>query len=173
MSTINVNNYFEIKELLKRVLEIDNEEVRAKTKDLLARLKDEIEKYVKKDDWELDASEIEITIDKNKKGEEKERGKIFIKKTDGSIGYKIGIEHFNPNYAENKDKRDDYIFCGKFYEQNKKGEQWLGKKHITNYKGVEMRVNSMEYVNLLLTEKMDDLVSHFFEEFKTYFNNNK
>lgn len=48
MNTINANNYFETKELLKRVLEIDNGEVRAKTKDLLAKLKDEIEKYVKK-----------------------------------------------------------------------------------------------------------------------------
>lgn len=120
---------------------------------------------LKKDGWEIDVSETEVTIDKNKKGEEKKRGKIFIKKTDGSIEYKIGIEHFNPNYEEDKEKRDDYIFCSRF------DGKWSGKKYITNYKGVEMRVNSMEYVNLLLTAKMEDLVSRFFEEFKTYFNN--
>lgn len=157
MEVKGFSNYFEMMNFY------DRDNVRNKSEKLMDILKEKIEKYIDGTNWK-----ISPRCKEKVKGEK--RYCIFIK--NDSIDYEIGIEHFNPNFDDSK-LRPDNIFCGRFYEQNKRGEQWSGKKYITNYKGVEMRTNSMEYVNLLLTEKMDDLVSHFFEEFKIYFNNNK
>lgn len=84
------------------------------------------------------------------------------------MDYRIGIEHFNPNYDDSK-LRADNIFCGKIDKKDK----WIDKKMVGDYQGVEMKSNSVEYVNLLLREDVDKLVNHFFEAFKKYFKKNK
>lgn len=155
--------------LEKIIFKEKRKDIENKTNELLEKLKKEIEKKVNRYGWEINTKRTDS---------EKDRGSIFIKKiNEREENYEIGIEHFDFYYVEDKQKRDDYIFCGRFYLQPKKNSPdngyWLGKKHITNYKGVEMRTNSQEYAGLLLTENIDDLVSHFLEEFIVYFNNNK
>lgn len=148
-------------EMLEKIILAEKEQdIKKNISELLGKLKSEIENYVKRYGWEIDADR------------EKGRGSIFVKKINVTSpnDYEIGIEHFNFYYVENKQKRDDYIFCGRFYPKQKR---WSRKKHITNYKGVKMRTNSQEYAGLLLIEDIDDLVSHFLEEFIVYFNNNK
>lgn len=160
MEAINFRNFIELKKRFSKITDIEKE-LRKRVNVLIEKLWDKIEKDVeiKNSGWIIDKL-VEITNDKS------HRGSIFIKKKD--VDYKIGIEHFNPNFEEDKNKRDDYMFCGKI-----KGKEWLEKKYLNSYREIEMKTNSMEYVNLLLTEDIDNLVCHFFEEFKTYFNNNK
>lgn len=155
MDAINFRNFIKI----KNIINIEKE-LNSKSNELLVKLKDNIESYISKDTWGIDKKETEVKVGKTK------RGKIFIEKLGKS--YKIGIEYFNPNF-DNSKLRPDNIFCGKI--DNK--EVWSEQKYISDYKGVEMKTNSMEYVNLLLTEDIDKLVCHFFEEFKTYFDKNK
>lgn len=152
--------------LEKIIFKEKRKDIENKTNELLEKLKKEIEKKVNRYGWEINTKRIY---------REKDRGSIFIKKiNEREENYEIGIEHFDFYYVEDKQKRDDYIFCGRFYpNKTSDGKRWSRKKHITNYKGVEMRTNSQEYAGLLLTENIDDLVSHFLEEFIVYFNNNK
>lgn len=152
--------------LEKIIFKEKRKDIENKTNELLEKLKKEIEKKVNRYGWEINTKRIY---------REKDRGSIFIKKiNEREENYEIGIEHFDFYYVEDKQKRDDYIFCGRFYpNKTSDGKWWSRKKHITNYKGVEMRTNSQEYAGLLLTENIDDLVSHFLEEFIVYFNNNK
>lgn len=152
---INIGNYLEMKKFFNDGN--NSQKLKNKVNILLENLKKRIEDYIQKDNWKIDdKTQTNVNSDKD-------RGRIFIVDNNNN---KIGIEHFDPNFKDQH--RDDYIFCGKF-----DGNNWSGKKYISSFKGVEMRANSMGYVSLLLKEETDDLVSHFFEEFKTYFNNNK
>lgn len=167
MEAINFRNYVKLKKSFKDIPALEKK-LREKTTKLVESLRKKIETEIQGSGWDLVGKDkaVEIVDDT------KDRGSIFIKKKD--VDYKIGIEHFNPNFDDSK-LRPDNIFCGRLDKKanEDRDDKWTDKKMVSDYKGIELKTNSMEYVNILLEEDLDKFAEHLLKDFKKYFDKNK